>query len=82
MDAQSFYSGIPHHSNGVIRAELIGSYWCWCHGLKTQSPSPVLAMARALVAAGCDPRLRLEVYRGHSPPCKFAPGLSVPGEHL
>jgi hypothetical protein len=62
LDARS-YPELSPQRNSVIRAALIGSEWCWCHGLKTHCPSPVLAMCRALVAHGFDPARRLEAYR-------------------
>jgi hypothetical protein len=46
------------------RAELIGSDQCTAAGITLQSPSPVLAMCRALLDAGHDPTARLECYRG------------------
>jgi hypothetical protein len=47
-----------------IEAELIGSNECRCGGITTRSSSPVLAMCRALIAAGYDPSRPLHVYRG------------------
>ena len=48
----------------VIHAELIGSDTCAALGITIESSTPVLAMCRALVAAGIDPATRLEAYRG------------------
>jgi hypothetical protein len=48
----------------LIRAELIGSNECRAAGLTVRSPSPILAMCRRLLAAGINPDLRLDCYRG------------------
>jgi hypothetical protein len=48
----------------AIRAELIGSNICTALGLIINSPSPVLALCRALVELGHDPAIPLEAYRG------------------
>ena len=47
-----------------IRAELTGSNLCSALVLTTRAPAPVLALCRQLVAAGHDPALPLEAYRG------------------
>jgi hypothetical protein len=47
-----------------IRAELIGSDSCTALGITVEASAPVLAMCRALLAAGHDPATRLDVYRG------------------
>jgi hypothetical protein len=48
----------------VIRADLSGSTICTAAGITVDVSSPVLAMCRKLTAAGYDPTLRLECYRG------------------
>jgi hypothetical protein len=50
----------------MLRAELIGSDTCTLGqlGLSVHSRSPVLKLARELIARGIDPRTRLEVFRG------------------
>jgi hypothetical protein len=54
-----------------IDAELIGSNECRARdrarGINVRSSSPVLALCRALVGAGYDPRRPLHVYRGKTP---------------
>jgi hypothetical protein len=45
-------------------AELIGAEICRALGHSVQSPTPVLALCRKLVAAGIDPATPLHVYRG------------------
>ena len=47
-----------------IQAEVNGSTICIAIGLKVDSPSPVLAMCRRLVAVGYDPATPLHCYRG------------------
>ena len=47
-----------------IRAELIGNNECRAAGLVVRSTTPVLAMCRQLIAAGVNPALPLECYRG------------------
>jgi hypothetical protein len=54
------------HLQQAIRAELIGSDTCTALGLTCNSSSPVLALCRALIAAGHDPTTRLEAYRGET----------------
>lgn len=48
----------------TIRAELDGSEQCSTEGITAYGPSPVLGLCRLLVAAGLDPNLPLEVFRG------------------
>jgi hypothetical protein len=48
----------------LIRAELIGNNECRAAGLMVRSTSPILAMCRRLLAAGINPDLRLDCYRG------------------
>jgi hypothetical protein len=48
-----------------IRATLVGSDYCEVQGLTGHGYAPVLALCRALVAAGHDPHRPLHVYRGH-----------------
>jgi hypothetical protein len=47
-----------------IRAELTGSTVCTAAGITVNTGSPVLAMCRALIAAGYDPATPLHTYRG------------------
>jgi hypothetical protein len=47
----------------AIRADLSGSDTCIALGLAINSSSPVLALCRALIAAGHDPAMPLEAYR-------------------
>jgi hypothetical protein len=47
-----------------IEAELLGSNECRYRGVTTRGQAPVLAMCRALLGAGFDPRRPLHVYRG------------------
>ena len=47
-----------------IRAALIGSARCEAVGVRTHGSAPVLALCRALVGAGLDPRRALHAYRG------------------
>jgi hypothetical protein len=49
----------------IIRAELIGSESCTALGITVEVNSPVLAMCRALIAAGHDPAARLDAFRGN-----------------
>jgi hypothetical protein len=49
---------------GVIRADLIGSTTCSAVGIIANSPTPVQALCRRLVAAGHDPATPMHVYRG------------------
>jgi hypothetical protein len=50
----------------AIRARLVGSNTCSAAGKTAIGPAPVLALCRRLVAAGLDPNLALEIYRGHT----------------
>jgi hypothetical protein len=54
---------ISKHS-GPIRAILHGSELCEAEGITGTGSSPVLALCRALVEAGHDPRRPLHAYRG------------------
>lgn len=47
-----------------VRAEIIGSDTCTALGITVRSPSPVLGMCRALVAAGHHPATPLQAWRG------------------
>jgi hypothetical protein len=47
----------------AIRAELTGNQ-CSALGVTARAAAPVLALCRKLVAAGHDPALPLEAYRG------------------
>ena len=47
-----------------IRAELIGSTKAEAFGIITQGNVPLLMLCRQLIAAGHDPKSRLEAYRG------------------
>jgi hypothetical protein len=48
----------------ALRAELAGSDQCAAAGITARGAAPVLRLCRLLIAAGHDPRRRLEVYRG------------------
>jgi hypothetical protein len=48
----------------VIRAELIGSDICIALGITVEASSPVLALCQAVIEAGHDPAIPLDVYRG------------------
>jgi hypothetical protein len=57
--------GLSKHSAQIpIRATLVGSEYCEALGLTGHGCTPVLALCRALVAAGCDPNRPLHAYRG------------------
>jgi hypothetical protein len=47
-----------------LRAELVGSGNCQAAGLTARGRSPALALCRKLLAAGHDPGLPVNVYRG------------------
>src|SRR5262249_25005849 len=47
-----------------LRAELIGSDTCMAAGITARGHAPVLKLCRQLLAAGHDPTVRLEAYRG------------------
>jgi hypothetical protein len=51
-------------SKTSFRAELSGSTICSAAGQIAIGHTPVLALCRALIAAGHDPATPLEVYRG------------------
>ena len=53
-----------YRGRDIIRAELSGSDRCEAFSLMVRSPSPVLDLARRLVAAGHDPAMPLEAWRG------------------
>lgn len=53
-----------HHKGQAIRAELIGSDTCTAGDITATGHAPVLALCRALLAAGLDPDQALEVFRG------------------
>jgi hypothetical protein len=48
----------------IIVAILIGDI-CTAEGVTASGPTPVLALCRALVAAGHDPATRMHVFRDH-----------------
>jgi hypothetical protein len=50
----------------AIRAELVGSDTCSCpaFGITIDNSSPVIALARKLIAAGVDPAMSLHAFRG------------------
>jgi hypothetical protein len=50
----------------ILRAQLTGSDTCTLAqlGLSVHSRSPVIKLARELIARGIDPRTKLEVFRG------------------
>jgi hypothetical protein len=50
----------------AIRADLIGADTCTALGLTCKSSSPVLALCRALIAAGHDSATPLDAYRGET----------------
>ena len=54
----------PRFVADPIEAQLIGSDTCKVRSITTKSSSPVLAMCRALIGAGYDPRRPLHCYRG------------------
>jgi hypothetical protein len=49
-----------------VVCQLVGSGRCEVDGLVVKHPAPVLAMCRALIDAGYDPRRPLEAYRGQT----------------
>ena len=49
----------------TLRAFLVGADECSGAGITATGHAPVLRLCRALVAAGHDPRRRLEAYRGN-----------------
>ena len=53
-----------HPEQEPIDAELRGSTICTAAGMTVNTGSPVLAMCRALIAAGYDPTTPLHAYRG------------------
>jgi hypothetical protein len=56
-----------HPTNTAIRAEIIGDDTAVAlGGTRVRAYAPVLALCRALVAAGHDPALVLEAYRGET----------------
>jgi len=57
---------MTHHFCGrdVIRAELTGTNYAEARGITVRSPSPVLDLARKLIAAGYDSETPLEAWRG------------------
>ena len=56
-------SSLQPPPTAALHAMLAGDT-CTCAGISTSGPAPALALCRALCAAGHDPRLVLEVYRG------------------
>ena len=54
----------PTSAISAVRAELIGANCAIAPGIKAHSPSPVLALCRALVEAGHNPATPLHIYRG------------------
>ena len=53
-------------SKQVIRATLSGSNCCSTLGIEVRSAAPILALCRALIAAGHDPQRPLEAFRGNT----------------
>lgn len=49
----------------AVSAEITGDDTCTALGMTVRAAAPVLTMCRKLLAAGYDPTLRLECYRGH-----------------
>jgi hypothetical protein len=56
--------GAPPAPQVFIRAELTGCNTCTALGIRVRAAAPVLAICRALLAAGHDPHKQLRVYRG------------------
>lgn len=54
----------PPDSSKAIRAEISGDNRCKALGIISESTTPVLNLCRKLVAAGVDPALALEAWRG------------------
>ena len=52
------------HLPNLVRAEIIGDDTATALGITVTSTSPVLGLCRTLIAAGHDPALALEAYRG------------------
>jgi hypothetical protein len=50
-----------------LYAEIVGDQFAQCCGISVTGASPVLELCRRLVAAGHDPALPLEAYRGDVP---------------
>ena len=50
-------------ATSTVRADLIGNDVCMGTGLTVRSTAPVLALCRALLAAGMNPDQALKVYR-------------------
>jgi hypothetical protein len=50
----------------AVRAELIGTNCAIALGINAHSPSPVVALCRALIEAGHDPATPLHVLRGNT----------------
>lgn len=48
----------------TIRAEVLGTGICEACGITARGSAPVLTLCRLLIAAGHDPRSRLEAWRG------------------
>jgi hypothetical protein len=48
----------------TVRVQLLGDHTCSALGITVSSGTPVLALCRKLVAAGHDPSLPLEAWRG------------------
>jgi hypothetical protein len=69
----------------TITAKLTDDDLCEAEGLTVKAASPVLAICRALVAAGHDPATPLHAYRGDTVALKVrsigeAAGLEINGE--
>ena len=57
-------NSLPTKNTQAIFAELIGSNTCTAAGITVLDHAPVLALCRALVAAGHEPSRPLHAYRG------------------
>jgi hypothetical protein len=54
----------PGTARNSVVARLSGSNTCTAAGITANSPTPVLALCRQLLAAGLDPDQAMDVYRG------------------
>jgi hypothetical protein len=58
------HAASPSPATRALRAVIIGSKQAEANGVTARGHSPVLALCRALIEAGVDPKAPLEVYRG------------------
>jgi hypothetical protein len=61
MDSE--YCAARRRAQPPLTGSIVGSDRCVVAGISIRASSPVLAVCRQLVAAGCDPDLGLELYR-------------------